>query len=87
MFYSRWGRVGAKGQTSLVGPIEVRQTAISMFQAKFYEKTKNLWRNRKDFEPYPKAYTWLEMDYSKIENDSDVSPNSNSSILFRGKEQ
>lgn len=69
MVYSRWGRVGVKGQDKLSGPYNSQHTAISEFEKKFFDKTKNYWSNRKDFVHHQKCYTWLEMDYSKTENE------------------
>ncbi|XP_073049745.1 poly [ADP-ribose] polymerase 2 [Primulina eburnea] len=72
MVYSRWGRVGVKGQDKLSGPYNSQHTAISEFEKKFFDKTKNYWSSRKDFVHHPKCYTWLEMDYSKTENEPAV---------------
>lgn len=63
MVYNRWGRVGVRGQDKLFGPFWSRDQAISEFESKFFDKTKNQWCNRHTFIPYPKKYTWLEMDY------------------------
>ncbi|XP_020598702.1 poly [ADP-ribose] polymerase 2-A [Phalaenopsis equestris] len=64
MVYSRWGRVGVRGQDKLHGPF-TRETAIREFEVKFFEKTKNRWSDRKNFICHPKCYTLLEMDYSE----------------------
>lgn len=64
MVYSRWGRVGVRGQDKLQGPFQ-RESAIREFEGKFFEKTKNLWPNRKNFVCHPKYYTLLEMDYGE----------------------
>ncbi|GLU07369.1 hypothetical protein SLE2022_243300 [Rubroshorea leprosula] len=69
--YNRWGRVGQKGQTKLIH-FPSRDVAIKSFEAKFFEKTKNHWANRKDFVCHPKSYTLLEMDYNKQEEESAV---------------
>ncbi|KAL3682512.1 hypothetical protein R1sor_000534 [Riccia sorocarpa] len=60
--FTRWGRVGAKGQQKLDSTYS-RQQAIMSFQNQFYSKTCNHWINRAKFEPVPGKYTWLEMDY------------------------
>lgn len=73
MVYNRWGRVGVKGQTKLLGPFTSQQAAIIEFESKFFDKTKNYWSNRKDFVCYPKYYTLLEMDYEENHKQSDVS--------------
>ncbi|KAL0371463.1 UNVERIFIED_CONTAM: Poly [ADP-ribose] polymerase 2 [Sesamum angustifolium] len=70
MVYYRWGRVGVKGQDKLNGPYTSQQAAISEFEKKFYDKTKNHWSNRNEFVSCPKSYTWLEMDYSETKNES-----------------
>ncbi|KAK9756932.1 hypothetical protein RND81_01G130700 [Saponaria officinalis] len=69
MVYTRWGRVGVKGQDKLFGPYSCRSSAIEEFEQKFLAKTKNCWSDRKDFVSYPKCYTWLEMDYSEKDQD------------------
>lgn len=67
MVYSRWGRVGVKGQDKLNGPYKSPESAIQEFEQKFYAKTKNQWSNRKEFVCHPKCYAWLEMDYTETE--------------------
>ncbi|XP_051118900.1 poly [ADP-ribose] polymerase 2 [Andrographis paniculata] len=64
MVYFRWGRVGVKGQDKLNGPYTSQQAAITEFEKKFVDKTRNSWTNRKNFVSRPRCYTWLEMDYS-----------------------
>lgn len=73
MVYYRWGRVGVKGQDKLNGPYTSQQAAVSEFEKKFYDKTKNRWWNRKKFFSHPRSYTWLEMDYSETKNEPTVS--------------
>ncbi|KAG0607487.1 hypothetical protein M758_8G032700 [Ceratodon purpureus] len=63
--FSRWGRVGVKGQQNLAGPFPYAEAAVSEFMSKFYAKTKNSWTNRHNFVAYPKCYTWIEMDYEE----------------------
>ncbi|XP_047308044.1 poly [ADP-ribose] polymerase 2-like [Impatiens glandulifera] len=71
MVYTRWGRVGVKGQNKIFGPYTSKDSAIQQFESKFYTKTKNDWSDRKEeFVSHPKCYTWLEMDYTSQENDS-----------------
>lgn len=72
MVYSRWGRVGVKGQNNIQGPYTSRESAIQEFEQKFFAKTKNHWSNRRVFVSFPKCYTWLEMDYSENEKDETV---------------
>ena len=80
MVYSRWGRVGVKGQDN-IRPYTSKELAIHEFEQKFLAKTKNNWSNRKEFICHPKSYTWLEMDYSESEKDLSVS-GSNSIFCF-----
>ncbi|KAJ9171803.1 hypothetical protein P3X46_015117 [Hevea brasiliensis] len=70
MVYTRWGRVGIKGQDKLQGPYTSSESAVQEFEAKFFSKTKNHWSNRKEFICHPKCYVLLEMDY-KAEQESD----------------
>ncbi|KAI3883815.1 hypothetical protein MKW92_052927 [Papaver armeniacum] len=72
MVFTRWGRVGVKGQNKLQGPFTSRDEAIHEFEERFYAKTNNLWSERKNFVCHPKLYTWLEMDYEETENKSVV---------------
>ncbi|KAH7837095.1 hypothetical protein Vadar_009426 [Vaccinium darrowii] len=71
MVYSRWGRVGVKGQDKLHGPFPSRDHAIQEFEQKFFAKTRNSWSSRKEFICHPKSYTWLEMDYTNREKEPD----------------
>ncbi|KAF3324695.1 poly [Carex littledalei] len=71
MVFNRWGRVGVPGQNKLHGPF-TKDHAISEFEGKFYDKTKNYWEDRKEFIFYPKQYTWLEMDYGEDEKEKKV---------------
>ncbi|KAF0934541.1 hypothetical protein E2562_025636 [Oryza meyeriana var. granulata] len=70
MVYSRWGRVGARGQDKLHGPFSSREEAIYEFEGKFHDKTNNHWPDRKSFKCYAKKYTWLEMDYGEDEKET-----------------
>ncbi|KAI3966922.1 hypothetical protein MKX01_021508 [Papaver californicum] len=71
MVFTRWGRVGVKGQNKLQG-FTSRDEAIHEFEQRFYAKTNNPWSDRKNFVCYPKLYAWLEMDYKETENESIV---------------
>ncbi|XP_047080233.1 poly [ADP-ribose] polymerase 2-A-like [Lolium rigidum] len=64
MVYWRYGRVGSRGRTELMGPMQ-RHEAINLFQFKFEDKTNNQWVSRHSFRCHAKKYTWLEMDYGK----------------------
>uniref|UniRef100_A0A2N9EGW1 Poly [ADP-ribose] polymerase n=1 Tax=Fagus sylvatica TaxID=28930 RepID=A0A2N9EGW1_FAGSY len=56
------------------------------FEQKFFAKTKNQWCTRKEFICHPKSYTWLEMDYSVKEKESDVKNNPNSTLGIQPRE-
>ncbi|KAL2611322.1 hypothetical protein R1flu_023014 [Riccia fluitans] len=75
--FTRWGRVGAKGQQKL-DPQSSRSHAKCSFESQFYQKTNNVWQSRAKFEPVPGKYTWLEMDYedenAKQDQPDDVIP-------------
>ncbi|XP_024525660.1 poly [ADP-ribose] polymerase 2 [Selaginella moellendorffii] len=75
----RWGRVGYKGQNQLHNL--PREGAKREFEKKFYQKTRNNWRDRSRFVSHPQKYTLLEMDYEeedaakqKTEKKKDVVP-------------
>jgi predicted DNA-binding WGR domain protein len=63
--FSRWGRVGVRGQQNLAGPFSSADAAVNEFTTKFYSKTKNLWSQREHFSARPKCHTWIEMDYEE----------------------
>lgn len=83
--YTRWGRVGQKGQTNL-SPFTSCDAAIKAFEAKFFDKTKNHWSNRKDFVCYSRCYTLLEMDYGENEEESAVKEKSVPSLEVQPQE-
>lgn len=62
-FYSwnRWGRVGEDGQNKLL-PCPTKEKAVSEFEKKFREKTKNQWANRGSFKPASGKYTIVETE-------------------------
>ncbi|KAL0435900.1 UNVERIFIED_CONTAM: Poly [ADP-ribose] polymerase 2 [Sesamum radiatum] len=86
MVYYRWGRVGVKGQDKLNGPYTSQQAAISEFEKKFYDKTKNHWSNRNEFVSRPKSYTWLEMDYSETKDEPAVQEKRQSTVRLKPQE-
>lgn len=57
-----------KGQQKLFGPWPDALPAIGEFKLKFYDKTRNHWEERHNFQTHANKYTWIEMDY---EDDSD----------------
>ncbi|KAH9305750.1 hypothetical protein KI387_010154, partial [Taxus chinensis] len=81
MVYNRWGRVGVRGQDKLFGPFVSQDEAISEFESKFWDKTKNSWSNRHNFDPYPRKYTWLEMDYEGDNANKQVEKNATNSVV------
>ena len=56
--------VGMKGQNNLIACGPDLADAKSVFEKKFYDKTRNDWAERNDFEKVPGKYDMLEMDYS-----------------------
>lgn len=67
--FNRWGRVGEPGQNKLEPWGANKAGAISSFEKKFKEKTKNDWHNRKSFKSVPGKYTLIEIDYSVDNNE------------------
>lgn len=61
--WTRWGRVGEEGQNALLGPSDLSK-ALKAFQAKFKDKTKNVWEERADFKPAAGRYALIEVDRS-----------------------
>lgn len=68
MVYTREGRIGDRGRIQTQGPYALREVAIKEFTKIFKKKTGNLWPNRNAFVSPPKCYTYVELDYSQIEN-------------------
>lgn len=73
--WMRWGRVGKVGQSSLTGCGADLLKAKDVFKKKFFDKTKNEWEHRADFEKVAGKYDMVFMDYStdvKEENQTEV---------------
>ncbi|KAL3682511.1 hypothetical protein R1sor_000533 [Riccia sorocarpa] len=70
LLYTRWGRVGARGQQKLETTGN-REELMACFEDRFSAKTCNDWKNRAKFEPVPGKYTWLEMDYEGGEDEEE----------------
>jgi poly [ADP-ribose] polymerase 2/3/4 len=71
--WTRWGRVGEKGQSKLLGGSGSLSEAMDNFQAKFKDKTGHNWEDRT--EPAKRGkYTYLERNYddSSDEDDEDL---------------
>ncbi|KAJ3158236.1 Poly [ADP-ribose] polymerase 2 [Geranomyces michiganensis] len=66
--WNRWGRVGARGQTSKFDRTS-KEVAITHFKAKFQDKTRNHWDDRHNFEKKPGKYYLIERDFGDDEND------------------
>ncbi|OQR89621.1 poly, ADP-ribose polymerase, partial [Thraustotheca clavata] len=63
VFY-KWGRIGAKNpQRKLMGPM-TKDAAKENFTAKFELKTENAWPLNGEFQPVPRKYTLIELDYT-----------------------
>ena len=68
--WTRWGRVGANGQSKL-DPCGSAAAAIKAFEKKFYEKTKNQWANRANFKPVKGKYDLIEMDHGNDDEEEE----------------
>eukprot|EP00698_Gefionella_okellyi_P015443 TRINITY_DN4356_c0_g4_i1.p1 TRINITY_DN4356_c0_g4~~TRINITY_DN4356_c0_g4_i1.p1 ORF type:complete len:688 (+),score=193.99 TRINITY_DN4356_c0_g4_i1:102-2165(+) len=68
--WNRWGRVGLDGQNSLQSTSKAG--AISAFNKKFYDKTKNQWANRASFKKQSGLYELVEMDYGAGGDDDEA---------------
>jgi len=69
-FWTRWGRVGEKGQNNLL-ICNNKDMAISRFMAKFKDKTGNNWEDRKNFVKKNKKYFLIERDYGVTEEEEE----------------
>ena len=67
--FTRWGRVGLKGQCSTEGFGADLQRAKNKFEQKFYDKTYNNWEEREDFVKVPGKYDILAIDYGEDEKE------------------
>ncbi|XP_051725974.1 poly [ADP-ribose] polymerase 2 [Ctenopharyngodon idella] len=72
--WMRWGRVGKVGQNSLVNCGGNLAQAKDTFKKKFFDKTKNEWEHRANFEKVAGKYDMVFVDYSieDKEKDKDV---------------
>ncbi|KAF7367385.1 Poly [ADP-ribose] polymerase [Mycena sanguinolenta] len=62
ILFTRWGRVGAPGQTQVKGPWPAA-TAVNEFKKQFKAKAAVNWENRVGMVAKSGKYTWLERDY------------------------
>ncbi|XP_046883739.1 poly [ADP-ribose] polymerase 2 isoform X2 [Hypomesus transpacificus] len=60
----RWGRVGKAGQSNLISCGGDLLQAKDVFNKKFFDKTKNEWGHRANFEKVAGKYDMVFMDYS-----------------------
>ncbi|GAU96892.1 hypothetical protein RvY_08263-2 [Ramazzottius varieornatus] len=72
--YQRWGRVGLPGQQSTVNCGSSLESAKKQFSKKFFEKTKNQWSDRANFEKQPGLYDMVLRDYTANETDAPPVP-------------
>ncbi|OCU01585.1 poly [ADP-ribose] polymerase 2 isoform X1 [Xenopus laevis] len=70
--WMRWGRVGKVGKNNLVSCGSDLQKAKDIFQKKFFDKTKNLWTERAQFEKCAGKYDMLQMDYNATEPENET---------------
>uniref|UniRef100_A0ABQ0M6C5 Poly [ADP-ribose] polymerase n=1 Tax=Mycena chlorophos TaxID=658473 RepID=A0ABQ0M6C5_MYCCL len=70
ILFTRWGRVGASGQTQVKGPWPAA-TAIKEFKKQFKSKAACEWENRVGMVAKTGKYTWLERDYGDEEDEDD----------------
>ncbi|KAJ7139532.1 poly polymerase catalytic domain-containing protein [Mycena epipterygia] len=71
VLFTRWGRVGADGQTQLKGPFPAA-TAISEFKKQFKAKAAVNWEDRVGMVTKKGKYTWLERDYGDEDEDEEM---------------
>ncbi|KAI9772671.1 MAG: hypothetical protein M1840_000266 [Geoglossum simile] len=83
--WTRWGRVGERGQTALLrnGSLE---SAIKVFDNKFKDKSGHLWVDRLD-PPKPKKYTFIEKNYEESDDEGGAGGASNSKSLVKAEKE
>ena len=67
----RWGRVGYHGQTALTDCGCDVEKAISIFEKKFFDKTKNNWDERHNFVKAPGKYDLVGTEFGSNDEDED----------------
>ncbi|KAJ7025831.1 PARP-domain-containing protein [Mycena alexandri] len=72
--HTRWGRVGAVGQTRLDSSFQSVADAEKMFSKKFKDKTGVEWRERETATPQTGKYFWLDRNYDAEEDGQDATP-------------
>ncbi|KAF8467354.1 poly polymerase catalytic domain-containing protein [Kalaharituber pfeilii] len=69
--WTRWGRVGESGATSIVAPKNsTLSNAMYQFEKKFKDKTGLSWANRFD-EPKARKYTYVLKNYAESDDEDD----------------
>ncbi|KAJ7763009.1 PARP-domain-containing protein [Mycena metata] len=79
--HTRWGRVGAVGQTGLDSSFQSVADAEKMFLKKFKAKTGVNWRERETATPEIGKYFWLDRNYEAEEDERDSTPTPAASTL------
>ena len=74
-FWSRWGRVGERGQSALTAA-QTLSAAQALFLRKFRDKTGSAWHERANCGPRPGKYTVIARDFST--NDAKAASSSTS---------
>ncbi|XP_061111087.1 poly [ADP-ribose] polymerase 2 [Conger conger] len=82
--WTRWGRVGKTGQSSLVSCGSNLTQAKDLFKKKFSDKTKNEWEDRDSFEKVPGKYDIVFMDYG---NNQEAEPKPETEVDGPAKKQ
>ncbi|KAJ8268583.1 hypothetical protein COCON_G00137550 [Conger conger] len=82
--WTRWGRVGKTGQSSLVSCGSNLTQAKDLFKKKFSDKTKNEWEDRDSFEKVPGKYDIVFMDYG---NNQEAKPKPETEVDGPAKKQ
>ncbi|KAF7306447.1 Poly [ADP-ribose] polymerase [Mycena indigotica] len=83
ILFTRWGRVGADGQTQVKGPFP-SSTAIREFKKQFKAKASVEWEDRVGMVPKAGKYTWLERDYGD-EDEAEAEDKAENSSKKKGK--
>ncbi|GAA6087185.1 poly [ADP-ribose] polymerase 2 isoform X2 [Tachysurus ichikawai] len=79
--WMRWGRVGKVGQNTLVPCGADLAKAKDVFMKKFFDKTKNEWTQRANFEKVAGKYDMVFVDYSPKDNEENMAVTSPPSMM------
>ncbi|KAI1901239.1 hypothetical protein AGOR_G00032250 [Albula goreensis] len=83
--WMRWGRVGKAGQHSLTSCGSDLSQAKDIFKKKFFDKTKNDWERRAEFEKVVGKYDMVFMDYGCSEQEANTNPGTQVSAMPKKK--